>query len=301
MVVAYRVALSRCGAQAANVARPAFSIYTGPVERRSSESWNPLQYQRFRKQRALPFHDLLELIDYNALPSGTGPLHAVDLGCGTGALTAQLHDRLVEKSASEVITLGIDNSPAMLAQSAEHAKAGLSFELSAIEDYEPAVPQDLVFSNAALQWVGDHELLFARLALMLSTVGQLAVQMPANFDHPSQLAALDVAQLPPFREELEGFARHSPVRPPEWYATLLYKLGFHAQHVRLQVYTHLLDSRDDVVEWVKGTLLTAYAERLEPEQYDNFVEAYRERLHQLLPDTHPYFYTFKRLHIWARR
>jgi trans-aconitate 2-methyltransferase len=71
--------------------------------------------------------------------------------------------------------------------------------------------------------------------------------------------------------------------------------------VRLQVYGHHLASRDGVVEWVRGTLLTDYEKRMTPEQYAEFLTAYRAKLMPLLEDREPYFYAFKRVLIWGRR
>ena len=71
--------------------------------------------------------------------------------------------------------------------------------------------------------------------------------------------------------------------------------------MRLQVYGHRLAARDEVVEWVKGTLLTDYQRRLPAELYAHFVARYRERLLPALEDTRPYFFTFKRVLLWAQR
>jgi trans-aconitate 2-methyltransferase len=90
------------------------------------------------------------------------------------------------------------------------------------------------------------------------------------------------------------------VRPPEWYAELLDRLGLADQHVRLQVYLHRLAARDDVVEWVKGTLLTDYQSRMPAPLFERFLATYRERLLPVLDDTRPYRYPFKRLLLWGR-
>ncbi len=129
-------------------------------------------------------------------------MRIVDLGCGTGELTREMHRRL---AAGE--TVGIDSSPAMLAKSAEFAGDGLRFEQGDITAFAADGAFDLVFSNAAIQWVSDHEPLFARLAAALSPTGQLAVQMPANNDHPSHVTAFAIAGEPPFRDALGGYAR----------------------------------------------------------------------------------------------
>ena len=71
------------------------------------------------------------------------------------------------------------------------------------------------------------------------------------------------------------------------------------QHVRLQVYGHLLDSTAEVVEWVKGTTLTAYRRRLPAPMYDEFLAAIA-RFIERVGDHRPYFYPFKRILAWAR-
>lgn len=218
-------------------------------------------------------------------------MRVVDLGCGTGELTLELHRAL---GAAE--TLGIDSSAAMLAKSAGFAGGGLRFAAGRIEDFPPAgAAWDLIFANASLQWVAGHPALIARLAAALAPDGQLAVQVPANHGHASHLAAGEVAREAPFAEALGGFVRQHDVLTPEGYAELLHGLGFVDPHVRLQVYGHVLPGRDDVVEWVRGTLLTAYEQRLAPELFARFLERYRERLRALLPDTRPFFYPFQRI------
>ena len=255
-----------------------------------SPDWNPEQYERFRDERARPFFDLLDLVQPRP------GMRVVDLGCGTGELTRELHRRL---SARE--TIGIDNSPAMLAKSAAFAGDGLRFEPGNIGAFASEGAYDLVFSNAALHWIPNHEALLPQLAATLTETSQLAVQVPANDDYPSHTTAVEVAREAPFREALAGHVRQSPVLAPEVYATLLHRLDFREQHVRLQVYAHELESREAVVEWVRGSVLTDYERRLPAELWPRFLERYRERLLPQLDDTRPFFYPFKRVLFWGAR
>jgi trans-aconitate 2-methyltransferase len=85
------------------------------------------------------------------------------------------------------------------------------------------------------------------------------------------------------------------------YARLLHRYGFVDPKVQLIVYPHILASRDDVVEWVKGTLLTEYKRHLPGEVYDQFVEEYRGRLLTKLDEARPFFYPFKRILCWGQR
>ena len=258
----------------------------------AADAWDPRQYDRFQAERRQPFFDLLALVE--PVPGG----RIVDLGCGTGELTRELHRRAL---AAE--TVGIDTSEAMLEEAAAFGGEGLRFERGDLGRYR-ATGLDVVFANASLQWVPDHPGLLRRLTAMLAPAGQLAFQVPANYDHPSHLLATVIAREEPYRSALGGDPPEDHTRsvlPPEHYATLLDGLGFARQHVRLQVYGHHLDSTDEVVEWVKGTLLTPYRSRLDPGLYERFVAALRDRLRAEVGDQRPYFYAFKRILCWARR
>lgn len=253
-------------------------------------TWNPDQYNRFAAERLQPGLDLIDLVQPRPA------MRVVDLGCGTGELTKRLHERL---GAAD--TLGLDSSETMLVKSADRAGGGLRFARADIAAFDAEADYDLIFSNAALHWLPDHPALFARLTRGLAADGQLAVQMPFNFDHPSHTVAATVAREEPFGSALGGWTIERPVLAPEAYAALLHRLGHRGQHVRLQVYAHVLDARDDVVEWVKGTLLTEYERRLPSALWPQFLDRYRERLLPELDAARPYFYPFKRLLLWAQR
>jgi trans-aconitate 2-methyltransferase len=254
-----------------------------------ADTWDPAQYERFECERAAPFFDLLDLVE--PCPGG----RVVDLGCGTGELTRALHERTRAGT-----TVGLDSSRAMLARSAAHSGGGLTFEIGDIADWAPSALVDLVFSNAALHWIDDHDALFTRLTGALSPGGQLAVQMPANHEHPSHRVAERVAAEEPFRTALGGYVRRTPVLAPERYALLLHRLGYRSQHVRLHVYLHVLPEAGAVVDWLKGTLLTDYRRRLPEHVYEDFVTRYRELLAAELPDRRPFPFSFKRVLLWGK-
>jgi trans-aconitate 2-methyltransferase len=254
-----------------------------------ADPWNPDRYLRFAAERRLPFDDLVALLRPMAAP------RILDLGCGTGELTRELHERTGARE-----TLGLDSSPAMLERAAAHAGRGLSFRLG-----DAAAPPegryDLLFSNAALHWVPDHESLLPRLAAQVAPGGQLAIQVPHNDHHAAASCARAVAARPEFAGPLGGFVRESPVLPPERYAGLLHRQGFREQRVRIEVYAHLLESREALVEWLRGTTLTDYERRMPKELWPSFLAAYREELAEALPDERPFLFTFRRVLVWGRR
>ncbi|HEY8744098.1 MAG TPA: methyltransferase domain-containing protein [Chloroflexota bacterium] len=253
-------------------------------------TWNPEQYARFRNERSRPYFDLLALVQPQP------DMRVVDLGCGTGELTRVLHEQLQARE-----TVGLDSSETMLAKSAAFADNGLRFEQGDIAGFQPDHEYDLIFSNAALHWLSGHEELLSRLTRGLTPGGQLAFQVPANNDHPTHVVAAALARQSPFREAMGGYDRQWPNLTPVGYAQLLDQLGYRAQLVRLQVYVHHLPSREDVVEWVKGSLLTDYEQRLSPALFAQFLARYREQLLPQLDDSRPYLFPFKRILCWGKQ
>jgi trans-aconitate 2-methyltransferase len=242
----------------------------------AANPWDPGRYERFASDRERPFWDLAALLQPADAP------RLADLGCGTGRLTAELAARIGARE-----TVGIDHSPAMLARAAEHARPGLRFEDGDIGAWEAPGAFDVVFSNAALHWVGDHPAVLGRWAAALAPGGQLAVQLPDNRrSAPHRLAA-----------ELAGEPIPHTVLDLEDYSRLLDDLGFAEQHVRAQAYPARLPSRDDAVEWLRGSGLTYYERRMDAARYARLVDALREAL----PDERPFRLTYVRVLLWARR
>jgi trans-aconitate 2-methyltransferase len=265
-----------------------------------ADAWDPSQYDRFRDERRQPFDDLSALL--RPVPGG----RVVDLGCGTGELTRRLH-----ASTGAASTLGVDNSPAMLSAARAGAPEGpegpgnddVRFLLADIGTWEGS-GYDLVFANASLHWVPEHRRLVPRLGMALGPAGQLAFQVPANFDHVAHRVIREIAAEPPFAGELGGQPLADPgsnVLAPEAYASLLDETGFAEQHVRLQVYGHHLRSAADVVEWMKGTALTPFKAALAPTSYEQLVARYRDVLVERLGPRQPFFYPFKRILVWAQK
>jgi DNA polymerase-4 len=255
-----------------------------------ADNWSPAQYNRFQREREQPALDLMAMVEPGEA------MRVIDLGCGTGRITRALHERL---HASE--TVGLDRSPNMLDAAGHDLPPGLRFVQGKIEAFEDQGRWDLVFSNAALHWVLDHHALLPRLVRGLKPGGQIAFQVPAAHDDPSHGVAEELAGEEPFRSAFGGWHRPQPVLLPEEYARALYDAGCSEPRVRMVVYPHLLGGPEDVVEWMKGTLLTEYERHLPPGQFEAFLEAYRQRLLERLEPARPYFFPFKRILCWGRR
>ncbi len=261
-----------------------------------TDVWDPDRYHRFSEQRARPFRDLVAMVR----PCDGGRL--LDLGCGSGELTAEAMTTL-----GAVEALGVDASATMLDRARQLDVAGLDVALGDLAD--PAAldavaerPWDVIVANASLQWVPDHVEVLRRWRDLLGPGGQMAVQVPANPDHPSHLAITEVLHAEPFFSLLDGAPPPDPllsVLAPDRYAEALWAMGATDQRVLVEVYGMEMANSDAVADWTSGTALNRVRAVLDDERFAEFTERYRALLAEELGGAAPYFYAFKRILMWA--
>ena len=249
--------------------------------------WDPGQYERFADKRLRPALDLIARIPGN-------PSVIWDLGCGTGVITGLLAHRWPNAGVH-----GLDSSAEML----ERAQpiGGIEWVEGTIESWSPTEPVDLVFSNAALQWVGNHDALLPRLAGRLRPGGTLAIQMPRNFEEPSHLLLAETARSDRWRRLLEQVTRPPPVAPSDDYLRIL---RGHAAVIDIweTTYLQVLQGDDPVAGWTRATAARPYL-AVAGDESDAFMADYTERLRAAYPPEPDgtTLFPFRRLFIVARR
>ncbi|MFN7224312.1 MAG: methyltransferase domain-containing protein [Paracoccaceae bacterium] len=239
-----------------------------------TQDWNPEAYSRFRGLRLRPALDLLAQIG----PVPNGPV--VDLGCGNGAVGEALAARFGPR------VVGVDSSPAMLSTAALSGSYATLIETD-ISGWHPETPAALIFSNAALHWLADHEALMMRLAACLAPGGVLAVQMPRQFFAPSHRFLRDIAQaMFPDRFDFTGY--EAPVQPANAYWQMLATLG--AVEAWETEYVQHLDPATDahpVRRFTESTAMRPFMDALSDTEAVAFAARYDAALvsaYPLLPD-----------------
>lgn len=254
-------------------------------------AWDPAQYGVFGDERGRPFADLVSRVDLAA------PGYVVDLGCGSGELTAGLAARW-----PDAVIDGLDGSAEMIAAARVHAIPGrLGFEVGDVAEWRPSRPVDLIVSNAVLQWVPGHVELLPRWIDALAPGGRLAFQVPGNFGAPSHVVLRELCRSPRWRDRLAGTVRDEPVLGPDGYLDLLARLGCSVDAWET-TYSQVLGGEDPVLEWVKGTALRPVLAALGPEETEEFLGVYRARLREAYP-AGPYgtVFPFRRVFVVAGR
>ncbi len=247
-------------------------------------AWNPDVYNQFKTERAAPALDLLGLLSVRP------GLEVIDLGCGTGELTAQLAEMLPQSNV-----LGVDSSAEMLRKTVRAGGSTLRFECISIEEQLKKEQQwDVIFSNAALQWVPDHETLLPGIIAHIRPGGQLLVQMPDQNHNITNLLLAELAQKSPYAEAYQGWNRASHVLNIDRYAEILFECGGKSMQVFEKVYPLILKDTDALVTWVSGTALLPYLERLPEPLKKPFLDDYKDLLGKHF-SKEPVFYAFKRI------
>lgn len=254
-----------------------------------TNDWNPEAYERFRGLRLQPALDLLSAV--GDLP--TGPV--IDLGCGNGPVGGALKQRFAAR-----VLIGVDNSPAMLAKAANTGEY-TSLQEADIADWQPDSPPALIYSNAALQWLGAHEGLMPKLVGLLADGGVLAVQMPHQNRGPSHQGWIDAFD-GLFRDRKVG--RGPDILTPSAYFDILSSLGeFRVWETEYLQHLPPSDKGHPVRLFTESTFARPYLEATDNAERAELIAAYEAAMglaYPLRPDGSVLF-AFKRLFFTLRR
>ena len=226
-------------------------------------TWDPGLYLRFTDHRLRPALDLMARVPLAEARS------ICDLGCGPGNVTKLLAERWPKARVT-----GVDASPDMLANA--KAIANIAWQQSDLATWRAESPADLVYSNAAFHWLGDHEALFPHLFEQVARGGFLAVQMPRQHLKPSHQILFEMV-----RERswsfLKDAIRENPVHDPGFYYERLAPRAA-ALDIWETEYLHVLEGKEPVLNWFKGSNLRPVLDRLDASQQPEFLRIYGERL-----------------------
>ena len=210
------------------------------------QDWDSRQYLKFEKERTQPAIDLASRVAVQ------DPKKIVDIGCGPGNST-----QVLAQKYPNARIIGADNSQDMI-EAARKEHPGMEFVLCDAGRDLSALGGgfDIVFSNACIQWVPDHETLIPGMMALLKKGGVLAVQILQNFQEPIHLIVNKTVTSGKWKEYIR-FPRIFHTLTPDRYFDLLSELtaDFSIWEV---VYYHTMRAHQDILEWYRGTGLRPF-------------------------------------------
>jgi trans-aconitate 2-methyltransferase len=208
-------------------------------------NWDAELYLRFGRERTQAAIDLAARVEL------TTPARVADLGCGPGNSTAVLRARW-----PAAVVVGVDSSPEMIAAARTSDPAG-RWVLGDLATWADDRPFDVVYSNAALQWVPNHAAVFPRLFGLVAPGGALAVQIPAHFESPLHRLMEQIADRPGWHGNPSSAKRALTVERPGFYYDALSPLSSRLD-LWVTEYLHVMDDPSAIVEWIRGTGLRPF-------------------------------------------
>jgi trans-aconitate 2-methyltransferase len=253
--------------------------------------WNPDLYLKFDKERIQPSIDLVARIDYNK------PKKIIDIGCVPGNSTQILVNRWHD---SDII--GVDNSPAMIKKATDDYPNQKWILFDAGKD-NINDKFDIVFSNATIQWIPNHDKFIKGFSNLLNNEEILAVQLPLFFDIPLGKSISEIAGQSKWQDSTKGVKELFTINNASYYYEHLAKY-FSIIDIWTTDYYHIMNSQIAILEMINTSGLRPYLERIEnadaKREFENLVLRRIEQDYPLQANGKVLF-PFKRLFFVAKK
>jgi trans-aconitate methyltransferase len=228
----------------------------------------------------------------------TGRERILDLGCGDGALTAQLASRVPEG-----YVVGIDSAPSMIAAAARQARANLRFELLDITQLGYNDEFDVVFSNSALHWVKDHLNLLPRVLRALKPGGFARFNFPADGNCATfNRTVQQVMAQPTYEPGFHNLEWPWYMPTPDDYRRLASQFPCRELRVCGENADRFFPDAETMIRWIDQPCLVPFLPCVAPADREAFRTEVIERMVQATcqPDSQC-FELFRRLHVFFRK
>ena len=227
-----------------------------------------------------------------------GDERVLDLGCGDGALTAR-----IAAIVPQGYVLGIDSSPGMIEATKKYQESNLSFALMDINTLSFHEDFDVVFSNATLHWVHDHELLLANIFRSLSPGGVARLNFGGegncrNFLRTVKEEMVRDCYLPYFTDFTWPWFMPSE----NDYRQLVNRFPFREMKVWLENADRYFPNADALTGWIDQPSIVPFLKQIDGPDRQSFRDTVVRRMIDLTrqPDG-TFFETFRRINVFARK
>lgn len=227
----------------------------------------------------------------------SGNERILDLGCGNGSLTAELA-KLVPNGS----VLGVDASQGMLDAAREKALPNLKFQLMDINELELSEKFDLIFSNATLHWIIDHDNLWENIKKLMSGSAIVRFNFAADGNCATFFKIIRKAMvLEEYKEYFSDFVWPWYMPGIDEYRSIISNFSFSEVKVWEENKDRYFPDKDAIVGWINQPSIVPFLKHLEESKKENFRSYVIE---QMLKETKQkdstYFETFRRINVFIK-
>jgi trans-aconitate 2-methyltransferase len=225
-----------------------------------------------------------------------GDERVLDLGCGDGANTALLAEALPRGQV-----VGIDASKGMIKTAQTREKANLSFRLMDIDRIEFKDEFDVIFSNAALHWVRDHERLLRNAYKALRESGRLRFNFAAdgNCSHLYKVVRAAI-KMPEFQSFFADFSWPWYMPPIAEYQQLVDRSKFKSAKVWGENADRYFPDIETMIGWLDQPSLVPFVACVPETHKSGFRDhVVREMITETRQPDGTCFETFRRINLLA--
>jgi trans-aconitate methyltransferase len=203
-----------------------------------------------------------------------GNERVLDLGCGDGRLTSRIAGMLPDGSV-----VGIDSSSGMIAAAMIHARPNLLFRHQDIFALEETDEYDVIFSNAALHWVHDHNRMLNASYQALRSGGIVRFNFGAEGNCSRLISVLrEVMPTGEFRDSFRAFTWPWYMPNVDAYAGLVENIPFCRSKVWGEAIDQYFPDVNAMVGWLDQPSLVPFVAHLSPDLRSAFRNRVVERM-----------------------
>jgi len=223
----------------------------------------------------------------------------LDLGCGDGGITAQLTE-LVPNG----LVVGIDASQSMIESAQKSYKAeNMKFELMDINTIDFEDEFDVIFSNATLHWVKDHNKLLANVYKNLRAGGIVRSNFAAdgNCSHFFKVIRQVMAEKK-YAEYFSDFDWPWYMPSIGEYEELLEKSSFKEAKVWGENADRFFPDAEAMIKWINQPSIVPFLKCVDDADKQSFRDIVVERMvKETIQANRRCFETFRRVNVFAKK
>ena len=228
-----------------------------------------------------------------------GDENILDIGCGDGILT----DRIA-RLVPEGYVLGIDNSEGMIKKAREQERPNLDFEKMDARELDLDLNFDIIFSNAALHWIKDHQNLLANCHNLLNDKGTIRFNFAKKGNCQNFFPVVRQAiALPEFKDHFDNFDWPWFMPTISEYREIINSFDFKDVKLWKENRDRYFPDKESMIGWLEQPSLVPFLDQIPDKNKKEEFKVYviDNTIDKAIQEDGSCFETFRRINVFAQK